>query len=324
CEGEEDRVLQAVQTVVDESLAKPILVGRKNVIETRMKRLRLRMEIGKDFELVDPEGDSRYKDYWQTYHQIMQRQGVTASYAKNSVRNSNTIIGALMVHKGVADSMICGTVEPFKNHLKSIVRIIGLKPGVETAAAMPCLLHPTRGPIFICDTHVNPDPSIAQISEMTLLAAEQMKRFGITPKVALLSHSNFGSSDTESAIKMRSAYYDLKMRDPSLEIDGEMHADAALDENIRGQFVPSSPLKGSANLLVMPNVESANITYNAIKVLADCITIGPLLLGVGQTAHILTNAATSRGIVNVTALSTVGAQIFQSENPAQFIRQDLE
>lgn len=324
CEGEEDRVLQAVQTVVDESLAKPILVGRRHVVETRMKRLRLRMTIGKDFELVDPEDDSRYKDYWQTYHSIMERNGVTPSYAKNSVRNSNTIIGALLVHKGEADSMICGTVEPFKNHLKSIVRIIGLKPGVETAAAMPCLLHPTRGPIFICDTHVNPDPSIAQISEMTLLAAEQMKRFGITPKVALLSHSNFGSSDTESAIKMRSAYYDLKMRDPTLEIDGEMHADAALNEDIRNQFVPSSPLRGNANLLVMPNVEAANITYNAIKVLADCITIGPLLLGVGQTAHILTNAATSRGIVNVTALSTVGAQIFQSENPAQFIRQDLE
>ena len=157
---------------------------------------------------------------------------------------------------------------------------------------------------------------------MTLLAVEQMKQFGIIPKVALISHSNFGSSDTESALKMRSAYYDLKMRDPSLEIDGEMHADAALSEEIRSQFIPNSTLKGSANLLVMPNVEAANITYNAIKVLADCITIGPLLLGVAQTAHILTNAATSRGIVNVTALSTVGAQIFQSENPGQFIRQE--
>ena len=322
CEGEEERVLQAVQTVVDENLAKPIVVGRRNVVETRMKRLRLRMEPGKDFDIVDPESDSRFKDYWQTYHAIMERNGVGPSYAQNSVRNSNTIIGALMVHKGEADSMICGTVEPFKNHLKSIVRIIGLNPGVETAAAMPCLIHPTRGPIFICDTHVNPDPSISQISEMTLLAAEQMKRFGIIPKVALLSHSNFGTYDGESALKMRSAYYDLKMRDPSLEIDGEMHADVALSEKIRGQVMPNSTLKSNANLLVMPNVEAANITYNAIKVLADCITIGPILLGVAQTAHILTNAATSRGIVNVTALSTVGAQIFQSENPAQIIRQE--
>ncbi len=322
CEGEEDRVLQAVQTVLDESLAKPILIGRRAVVESRIKRLRLRMDPDKDFELVDPEDDPRYKDYWQTYHQIMQRNGVTPSYARTVVRTSNTVIGALIVQKGEADSMICGTVEPFKNHLKSIVRIIGLKPGAETAAAMPCLLHPTRGPIFICDTHVNPDPSISQISEMTLLAAEQMKRFGITPKVALISHSNFGSSDSESALKMRSAYYDLKMRDPSLEIDGEMHADAALSEEIRSQVMPNSALKGTANLLVMPNVEAANITYNSIKILADCITIGPLLLGVAQTAHILTNAATSRGIVNVTALSTVGAQIFQSENPVQYIKQE--
>ena len=323
CEGEEERVLQAAQTVVDESIARPVLIGRRQVVESRINRMHLRMEIDKDFELVDPENDPRYKDYWQTYHTIMERSGVTPTYAKNSVRNSNTIIGSLLVHKGEADSMICGIVEPFKNHLKSIVRIIGLKPGVETAAAMPCLLHPTRGPIFICDTHVNPDPSISQISEMTLLAAEQMKRFGITPKVALVSHSNFGTSDTESALKMRSAYYDLKMRDPSLEIDGEMHADAALSEDVRNQTMPNSTLKGSANLLVMPNVEAANITYNSIKVLADCITIGPLLLGVAQTAHILTNAATSRGIVNMTALSTVGAQIFQAENPAQLIRQEI-
>ncbi len=314
CEGEEERVLQAIQTVHDEGLAKPILVGRRNVIETRLKRLRLRIKPDEDFEIVDPESDSRYKDYWTTYHHIMERSGVNPSYARTVVRTNNTVIGALMVHKGHADGLVCGTVEPFKNHLKSIVRVIGLKPGVETAAAMPCLIHPTRGPIFICDTHVNPDPSIAQISEMTLLAVEEMKRFGIIPKVAMISHSNFGSADTDSAYKMRAACLDLRMRDPNLEIDGEMHADAALSEEIRVRDMPNSTLKGSANLLVMPNADAANIAYNSIKVLADCIPVGPILLGAAKTVHILTNAATARGIVNITALSAVGAQVSQSEN----------
>lgn len=316
CEGEEERVLQAVQTVLDEQLARPILVGRKTVLQNRIERLHLRMRPGVDFDVVDPEDDPRYKDYWQTYHAIMERNGVSPSYARNVVRTNNTVIGSLLVHKGEADGLICGTVEPFKNHLKAIVRIIGLKPGVETAAAMPCLLHPTRGPIFICDTHVNPDPSIAQLSEMTLLAVEEMKRFGIQPKVALLSHSNFGTSESDSAFKMKAAYHDIKMRDPDLEIEGEMHADSALSEEVRQRTMPNSAMKGTANLLVMPNVDAANITYNSIKVLADCITIGPVLLGVAQTAHILTNAATSRGIVNITALSTVGAQIFQTAEAA--------
>lgn len=322
CEGEEERVIQAVQTVLDEGLAKPILVGRRQVVETRIKRLRLRMQLDKDIELVDPESDSRYKDYWQTYHSIMERNGVTEQYARNVVRTESTVIGSLMVHKGQADGLICGTVEPYRNHLKAIVRIIGLKPGVETAAAMPCLIHPTRGPIFICDTHINPDPSISQISEMTLLAVEEIKRFGITPKVALMSHSNFGTHDNDSAFKMRAAYLDLKMRAPHLEMDGEMHADCALSEEIRNQIMPKSTLKGTANLLVMPNVDAANITYNSIKVLADCIPIGPILLGVASNAHILTNAATSRGIVNVTALTAIGAQVFQSGHPEQMIRQE--
>jgi malate dehydrogenase (oxaloacetate-decarboxylating)(NADP+) len=187
---------------------------------------------------------------------------------------------------------------------------------------MPCLIHPTRGPIFICDTHINPNPSIAQISEMTLLAAEEIRRFGIIPKVALISHSNFGSHDDESAFKMRAAYLDLQMRDPKLEVDGEMHADCALSEEIRNSVMPNSTLKGTANLLVMPNVDAANITYNSIKVLADCIPIGPILLGVAQNAHILTNAATARGIVNITALTAIGAQVFHSEHPEQMIKQE--
>jgi malate dehydrogenase (oxaloacetate-decarboxylating)(NADP+) len=322
CEGEEERVLQAVQTVVDEKIATPLVIGRRAVVEARLKRMRLRMQLDKDFELIDPESDHRYKEYWQTYHHVMERNGVTPSHARTIVRTNTTVIGALMVKKGMADGLICGTVGPYKNHLKNVVDIIGLKPGVETAAAMAVLLHPTRGPIFICDTHINPNPSISQISEMTMLAVEEVERFGMIPKVALISHSNFGTHDNDSAYKMRSAYYDLKTRAPHLEIDGEMHADAALSEEIRSVIMPNSTLKGAANILIMPNVDAANITYNSIKILSDCITIGPLLLGVAQTAHILTNAATARGVVNVTAVSAVGAQMFQDENPSLSIRQE--
>lgn len=322
CEGEEERVLQAAQTVIDEQLAKPILIGRRHVVETRLKRMRLRMQIDKDFELVDPESDPRYKDFWQSYHHIMERRGVTPSFARTIIRTNTTAIGALMLEKNMVDAMICGVIGPYRTHLESVVDIIGLKAGVETAAAMPCLIHPTRGPLFICDTHVNPDPSIAQISEMTLLAVDEIQRFGVHPKVAMISHSNFGSHDDESAYKMRSAYYDLKMRAPKLDIDGEMHADAALSEDVRNIIMPNSTLKGSANLLVMPNVDAANITYNAVKILADCIPIGPLLLGVAKPAHILTNAATARAIVNITALSTVGAQMFQNEHIGAGLHQE--
>lgn len=313
CEGEEERVLRAVQTVVDEQLARPILIGRRHVVETRMKRMRLRMELDKDFDLVDPESDKRYTDYWQSYHKIMERNGVTPAHARTIVRTDTTVIGSLLVSKGEADGLICGVIGAYREHLMTIVDVIGLKPGVEAAAAMPCLLHPTRGPIFICDTHVNPDPTAAQISEMTLLAAEEMRKFGIVPKIALVSHSNFGSYRSDSAFKMREAYYDIKTRAPDLEIDGEMHADAALSEEIRQLVMPNSTLKGSANLLVMPNVDAANITYNAVKILSDCVPIGPILLGARHIAQIVTNAATTRGIVNVTAVSTVGAQVFSGE-----------
>lgn len=321
CEGEDERTLRAVQTVLDEGLAKPTIIGRRQVIETRMRRLRLRMELDKDVILVDPESDNRYRDYSQTYHHLMERNGVTPAHARNIVRTDNTVIGSLMLHKGEADAMICGTVGPYRNHLEAVVDIIGLKPGVETAASMAGLLHPTRGPLFICDTHVNPDPSIAQISEMTLLAVEEIKRFGIVPKVALISHSNFGSHDNDSAFKMRAAYADLKTRAPDLEIDGEMHADTALSDDIRQLIMPNSTLKSPANLLIMPNVDAANIAYNMVKILADCIAIGPILLGSALPVHILTNAATSRGILNVTGLLSVGAQVMDHENPGRQIRQ---
>jgi malate dehydrogenase (oxaloacetate-decarboxylating)(NADP+) len=312
CEGEDERVLQAAQAMIDEKMAKPILIGRKKVLDTRIRRLGLRMQIGTDFELIDPEDDPRYKEYWQTYHRIMERRGVTPADARTTLRTNTTVIGALMVYKGDADAIICGTSGHYNEHTKDIIDIIGLKPGVETPAAMNVLIIP-RGNYFFCDTQINPNPSIAQISEMTMLAAEEVKRFGIKPKIALLSHSNFGTSDDDSAYKMRAAFADLRRRDPELEIDGEMHADAALSEAIREAVMPNSNLKGSANLFIMPNVESAHISFNLLKTLADGISIGPLLLGVARPAHVLTPAVTTRGIINVSAIAAVSAQVFEQE-----------
>ena len=313
CEGEEEHVLQAVQTSLDEGIVKPILIGRKNVIEARSEKLGLRLKAGENYDLVDPEDDPRYREYWEAYHAIMERKGITPVLAKRVLRTNTTVIGALMVHRGEADSLICGTVGQYTNHLKHIIDIIGLKPGVETPAAMNGLLN-ARGTYFFTDTHINPDPSIAQISEMTMLAAEEVKRFGIKPKVALLSHSNFGTGDHPAAIKMRSAYQDIRRRDPELEIEGEMHADAALSEKIRKAVMPNSSLEGEANLFIMPNVEAANIAYNMTKVFSEGINIGPILLGVAQPVHIITPFVSSRGIVNVTSVATVGSQVFSEEN----------
>ncbi len=310
CEGEEERVLQATQIVLDENLAKPIIIGRKDVVAERIKRLGLRMNPDKDLEIVDPQNDTRYRDYWETYHEIMDRRGVTPEDAKTILRTNTTVIGSLMVYKDAADAVICGTIGQYHGHLRDIKDIIGLKPGVETPAALSPLLI-SRGSYFFCDTQINPNPSIAQISEMTLLAAEEVRRFGIKPRVALLSHSNFGTSDCESAAKMRAAYEDIHRRDPELEIDGEMQADAALIDTVRQRVMPNSKLTGQANLFIMPNVESANIAFNMVKTFSDGVSIGPLLLGASRPAHILTPATTTRGIVNMTALATVGAQIFE-------------
>lgn len=307
-EGEEERVLRGAQIVVDEGLARPVLIGRKSVIESRIERLNLRLTLGRDVDIVDPEDDPRYRDFWQTYHDIMARSGVTPSVAKQIMRTNTTAIGALLVRKGDADGMICGTVGQFMNHYKDISDIIGLRPGVETAAAMSCVVM-QKGTFFITDTHINPNPSMAQISEVTLLAAEEIRRFGIEPKIALISHSNFGTHHDEAAIKMRMAYHDIRSRDPSLEIDGEMHADAALSEDVRKIIMPNSTLKGTANLLVMPDMDAANISYNMIKILGDGITVGPILLGVAQPAIIMTYTASPLGISNATALAVVAAQI---------------
>lgn len=311
-EGEEENVLQAVQGIIDDETANPILIGRRKVVENRIKRLGLRMKIDDEFQLVDPEDDPRYRDYWETYLNLMERRGVSPATARYRVRTSPTVIGTLLVQKGEADAIICGTVGQYHRHLRHIKDVIGLKPGVETPAALNALLLP-KGTYFFCDTQINPDPSIAQISEMTLLAAEEIKRFGIKPKVALLSQSNFGSIDTKTTIKMRSAYADIRMRDSELEIDGEMQADLALSESLRKEIMPNSNLTGEANLFVMPNVESANIAFNMLKVLGEGVSIGPLLLGVSRPAHILTPAVTPRGIINATALAVVAAQVREQD-----------
>ena len=313
CEGEEERVLQATQIILDENIAKPMLIGRKSVVEERIERLGLRMKAGTDFELTDPQDDPRYRDYWETYHKIMERNGVSTDDAQTRVRTNATVIGSLMVQKDEADAVICGTQGKFHEHLKDIKDIIGLKPGVETPAALSPLLIP-QGTYFFCDTQINTNPTIAQISEMTLMAAEEVRRFGIVPRVALLSHSNFGTLDCESSRKMRAAYADIRRRDPELEIDGEMQADAALSDIIRQKVMPNSRLTGQANLFIMPNVEAANIAFTMLKTFSEGVSIGPLLLGAARPAHVVTPSTSTRGIVNIAAIATVGSQAFESSS----------
>jgi len=307
-EGEDPRVLHAVQTVVDEGLALPILVGRPSVVEQRIAKLGLRIRQGVDFELVNPEDDPRYRDYCNEYHRLMQRKGVTLEAAKREMRRSNTLIAAMLVHMDSADAMICGTIAEPLHHLRFIDETIGHRPGVNVYAAMNILMLPDRT-LFICDTHVNLDPSAEQIAEMTLLAAAEVRRFGLIPKVALLSHSNFGSHDNASAHKMSRARELLEQQAPELEVEGEIHGDAALSEEVRSANFPDSRLKGEANLLIMPNLDAANISYNLLKVTGgQGLTIGSILLGVNKSAHILTTTATPRRIVNMSALAVAAVK----------------
>ena len=307
-EGEEFRVLHAVQTVVDEGIAYPILVGRPEVIAQRIAKLGLRIRAGEDFELVNPESDSRYREYWSEYHRLMQRHGVTPDLAKRELRRRNTLIAAMLVHKGAADAMLCGTVSQPLRHLRYIDEVIGHGPGMNVYAAMNILILP-RHTLFICDTHVNLDPSAEQIAEMTMLAADEVRRFGLSPKVALLSHSNFGSHPDASARKMSRARELLEQLAPGLEVEGEMHGDAALSESLRTETFPSARLKGAANLLIMPNLDAANIAYNLLKMAAgDGVTIGSILLGANKSVHILTSTATVRRIVNMSALAVAGVK----------------
>jgi len=302
-EGEDERVLRATQIVVDEGLARPTLIGRPQVIEQRLQRLGLRVRPGKEFELVNPESDPRYRDYWSTYHQLSARKGVTPEYARVEMRRHNTLIGAMLIHKGEADAMLCGTFGMHAEHLRYIDQVIGLRAGVRHFAAMNALMLPERN-IFICDTYVAEDPDAERIASNTLLAAEEVRRFGIAPRVALLSASNFGSAQIASSRKMQQALEMIRNLAPELEIDGEMHGDAALSEEIRLRVLPRTRLRGEANLFVMPSLDAANIAFNLLKTAAGGgVTIGPMLLGAARPVHILTPSATVRRLVNMTALA---------------------
>ena len=306
-EGEDRRVLRAVQVVVDEGLARPWLVGRTAIVEARIAKLGLRLQRGRDYEIVNVDDDPRYRDYWQTYHRLTERKGVTEQFAKIEMRRRLTLIASMLLHKGEVDGMICGTWGSTAQHLGHIDQVIGLRSGVKTYACMNGLLLPGRQ-VFLVDTHVNYDPSAEQIAEITVLAAEEMKRFGIEPRAALLSHSNFGSSNQPSAIKMRAALPLIQQAAPWLEVDGEMHGDVALDTLMRRDLMPRSTLKGEANLLVLPNIDAANIAYNLLKMAAGGgIAVGPVLLGAARPAHILTPSTTVRRIVNMTALAVADA-----------------
>ena len=305
-EGEDERVMRAVQVVIDEGIAKPIMIARPAVFEKRLEQFGLRMKPGVDIELINPEQDSRFRDYWQEYHRLTQRTGVTQPLAKIEMRRRLSLIGAMMVRRGDADAMICGTYGTHDIHLHYIDQVLGLRKGAHEYAAMNGLMLPGRL-LFLVDTHVNYDPTAEQIAEIALMAAEELQRFGIVPKVALLSHSNFGTANTPSALKMRQALALIRERSPSLEVDGEMHGDGALDEGIRTK-ISDSPLTGSANLLVFPNIDAANISYNLLKTSAgNNVAIGPILLGCSKPVHILTPSATVRRIVNMTALAVVDA-----------------
>jgi len=304
-EGEDERVLRATQAVVDENLARPILVGRPSVVEKRIERHGLRVRPGVDFDLVNPDSDARFRDYAQEYHRLTERRGVSLQYARIEMRRRHTLIGAMLIHRGEADGMLCGTFGTHGLHLQYVDHVIGLRPGVGNYYAMNVLMLPKRT-VFICDTYVNLDPSAEQVAEMTLLAAEEIRRFGITPKAALLSHSSFGTSDAPSAQKMRRALALIQERSPELEVEGEMHGDAALSADLRLAVFPRSRLKGEANLLIMPTLEAANIAFNLLKTASgDGITIGPILLGAARPVHILTPSASVRRIINMSALTVV-------------------
>ncbi|MDU4093645.1 MAG: NADP-dependent oxaloacetate-decarboxylating malate dehydrogenase [Pantoea sp.] len=307
-EGEEARVLHATQELVSLGLAKPILIGRPNVIAMRLQKLGLKIEAGKDFEVVNNESDPRFKAYWSEYHQMMKRRGVSPEQAQRAVIGNPTLIGAIMVHRGEADAMICGTIGDYQEHYAIVERVFGFRPGINVAGAMNALLLPS-GNTFIADTYVNEDPTPEQLAELTIMAAETVRRFGIEPKVALLSHSSFGTSDAPAARKMRETLALVNARAPELEIDGEMHGDAALVESIRQDLMPDSPLKGSANVLIMPNVEAARISYNLLRVSSsEGVTVGPVLMGIAKPVHVLTPISSVRRIVNMVALAVVEAQ----------------
>ena len=306
-EGEDDRVLRAAQVIVDEGVATPVLVGRNDVIGASVQRLGLRLTPGRDCEVVNFETDARYEQYWRDYYGLARRSGITQALAREAMRNRSTLIAAMLLRRGDVDSMLCGISGAFYDHLEYVCRVIGPREGVCTWGTMNMLLLGGR-PLFICDTYVNRDPSAEQLTELTLLAADEVRRFGLVPSVALLSHSSFGSIDSPSAQKMRDTLALIQKADPELAVDGEMHGDAALSKRILDRVFPESRLKTEANLLIMPNLDAGNIAYNLLRIAAGGgVTVGPILLGTALPAHILTQTATVRGILNMTALAAVDA-----------------
>ena len=315
-EGEEPVVLRAVQSVVDEGLAFPILIGRPKVIEHRIKQFGLRLEPGKDFELVNPESDPRYWDYWTSYHAIMERRGISPDTAKAVVRTRPSVIAALMVRRGEADALITGVVGRYRKKLQYVMDVIGKQPGANVIAAMGAL-NTAEGAYFICDTNVNSDPTAEEIAEITMMAAEKIKIFGIRPRIALLSHSSFGSYGDKSAGKMKKALKILREKAPDMEIDGEMTADMALNEEYRQTVFPNSQLHGPANLMVAPNLDSAHIAFGLARAISNAVTVGPILLGASMPAHILSPSASQRRVMNMTAIAVVDAQIYQNNLAAE-------
>ncbi|CAK0752891.1 NADP(+)-dependent malate dehydrogenase [uncultured Gammaproteobacteria bacterium] len=306
-EGEDERVLRAVQVVVDEGLARPILIGRREVVLKRLERLGLRLHVDEHFELCDPDNDPRYNEYWNAYHRVMERRGVSPRLARSVMRTSTTSIAAMMVLRGEADAMIAGAIGGFQKHFQHITDIIGLRSGVKHAAALNVLILPS-GTYFVCDTQVTPDPTPTELADMTFMAAATVRRFGIQPRVALLSHSNFGNRDTPSARKMREALSEILRRNPDFEVEGEMHANAALNKDIRRDLFPNSRLKGEANLLIMPTLDAANIAFTMTLSLSDGQNVGPLMLGLARPAHIVYQSVSVRGIVNISAVAVIEAQ----------------
>ena len=308
-EGEDERVLRAVQVVVDEGLAQPILVGRPTVIDARVQKAGLRIRRGTDFAVVNPEDDPRFKQYWETYHRIMGRNGVSMEAAKAAVRRSSTTIAALMVKLGDADAMLCGLLGRFDTHLEHVRDVIGMRPDAHVMAALNALMLEHRT-LFIADTFVNEDPDAQELAEIALMAAEEVQRFGLPPKVAFLSHSMFGSSKRKSALKMRAAYELFRQKAPHIECEGELHGDAALSEDIRNNVLQDSQLQGEANILICPSLDAANILFNVLKVVsANGVTVGPILLGSAASAHVLTPSATVRRVVNMTAFAAAHSSI---------------
>ena len=308
-DGEDERVLRAAQTVTDEKMAFPILIGRPAVIEMRIRKLGLRLTPGDNVEIVNPEDDVRFTESWTEYYKLKGREGVTPTIARGMVRKHNTLIGALLLRRGDGDALLCGLTSRYDHQLQYVRDVIGLKPGIHTFAAMNVLMLPAQT-LFICDTHVNEDPDAEQVAEMTIQAAEEMRKFGITPRIALVSHSNYGSRPTASSRKMALARKLIAERAPQLEVDGEMHADAALSETIRRASFPDTTLKGSANLLITPNLDTGNVTYNLLKMTGSHgVAMGPVLLGAARPVHILTTSSTVRRVVNMTALAVVNAQM---------------